>query len=117
MQFLTTINSEFTVTLIGKNGVGNNSSANVKTSPVNDMQNIYYHVTVTKRGSELLIYLNGVQDNVSTIPSGFVLNAAPDTKNLTLGQNGKTFVIKNFIYYHKALTNEEVKKNYNSLKF
>ncbi|WP_439022596.1 chitobiase/beta-hexosaminidase C-terminal domain-containing protein [Bacillus thuringiensis] len=94
MMFETTISSEFSITLIGKNGVGNNSSANVKSLPVNDMQNIYYHVTVTKRGSELEIHVNGVHNNTTNIPNGFVFNIAPDTKNLTLGQNGKTFAIK-----------------------
>jgi hypothetical protein len=74
-----------------------------------------YHVAITKTSGSLKVYVNNVLEGTnSTMHTDFTFNTS--TMPLTLGKTGQTHTIKNFAYYNRVLTADELTQNYNVLK-
>lgn len=91
-------------------------SNDLKTTSILDIQNSYV-VTALYDGVNRKIYLNGVQKAIDTATPNVILG------NVTIGDeipnqdgffNGKVYSVR---IYNKALTDEEIKNNYNIDKY
>ncbi|GBE19284.1 protein metal binding site [archaeon BMS3Abin17] len=76
---------------------------------------VWYHATFTYNGSNVTIYLNGVEENSTNLPT-----KTPDTsQNVEIGKAGYrnnyfNGIIDEVAIYNRALTHDEISELYNS---
>lgn len=75
----------------------------------------WYGISIVKNGSSCKIFINGVD---STISSGTHINPASATTSFTINSTvtPANIRISNFQVYNKALTNNEIIQNFNSIR-
>ena len=83
--------------------------------------NTWYNVAITRSGSSIKLYKNGVETTYATV--GTISNPASSTDNFTISSYGSPSAsgylngkIASFYGYNKALSGAEVLQNFNSTK-
>lgn len=100
--------------------ITNQSGANQITSATMTINtNTWYKLDITRNGSSVLIYMNGINATTSTASH---TNPATSNYPLTMGYYGDgynlygSYKISNFSAYNRVLSAVEIKQNYNSQK-
>ena len=100
--------------------ITNQSGANQITSATMTINtNTWYKLDITRNGSSVLIYINGI--NVTT-SAGSHINPVSNNYPLTIGFYGDgynlygSYKVANFISYNRVLSATEILQNYNAQK-
>jgi len=73
----------------------------------------WYHLVLRRKGRELTIYVNDELAATGTFPENASINRS--TEPLSVGINNTNHELRYFAYYNRALTEEELNRNYDSL--